>query len=52
MKSEDVLNVGLIFCARDVSVVQVAELTKIIEENELFKYPQQDDFIGTVGCSP
>jgi hypothetical protein len=29
--------------------VQVAELTKIIEESELFKYPEQDDFIGTVG---
>ena len=36
----------------ETSLVQVAELTKIIEESELFKYPEQDDFIGQVGSSP
>jgi len=30
-------------CAR-----QVAELTRILEEDELFKYPEKDDVIGTV----
>lgn len=29
-------------------VGQVAELTRIIEEDELFKYPENDDLIGEV----
>lgn len=29
-------------------VGQVAELTRIIEEDELFKYPEKDDLIGEV----
>ena len=35
-----------------VSMQQVAELTRLIEEDELFQYPQKDDIIGPVYCSP
>jgi hypothetical protein len=32
--------------------VQVAELTRILEEDELFQYPKEDDLIGPVRDQP
>ena len=42
------LKIRLISAARHA---QVAELTRILEENELFQYPKEDDLIGPVTLS-
>lgn len=42
---------GACLCARALVMVpgaQVAELTRILEEDELFQYPKEDDLIGPV----